>query len=217
MNISKISFSTTKGLLEDELGLGHGTISGIDDEADTIDHAHDTLDFTTEISVTGGIDDVDMVVLLGVGVVVDDGSALGENGDTTLTLEGVGVHETHFTFGHAGTGRLEERVDEGGLTVIDVSNDSDVTHERRAVDLVGIDTLVTESFISHGAELLGVDGGSHLHGRSGAHGATNRVTKRRSREGAHGSRRQATSSKFTCCCGQRLLNVTQHDDPVGAK
>jgi hypothetical protein len=189
-----------ESLAEDELGLGHGTIGSVNDEADTIDHGHDTLDLTTEISVTGGIDNVDVIVLVGFLVVVDDRSTLGENGDTTLTLKGVGVHETHLTLGHAGTGRRKKRVDKSGLTVIDVRDNSNVTHELGA-GLVVISTLVTEGRLTNGTR-RNHDGGDRLDNSGADHGSA--------AGSHHGTGRHRGSSELTHSSGKRSLYVTQH-------
>jgi hypothetical protein len=82
--------------------------------------------------VTGRVDQVDQEVVLGgldgdvleVGLVLElgvqgDGSRL--DGDTTLLFVGTGIGETRLTglVGRDNTGTLDERVGEGGLSVID--------------------------------------------------------------------------------------------------
>ena len=75
-------------LLQYETGLWHRSLEGIDQEDRTIDHLENTLYLTTEISVARGIDDVDLRAL------IVNGCVLRENGDTSLTLDRVRVHDT---------------------------------------------------------------------------------------------------------------------------
>ena len=77
-----------QGLLQYETGLWHRSLEGIDQEDRTIYHLEDTLYLTTEISVARGIDDVDLRAL------IVNGCVLRENGDTSLTLDRVRVHDT---------------------------------------------------------------------------------------------------------------------------
>ena len=77
-----------QGLLQYETGLWHRSLEGIDQEDRTIYHLENTLYLTTEISVARGIDDVDLRAL------IVNGCVLRENGDTSLTLDRVRVHDT---------------------------------------------------------------------------------------------------------------------------
>ena len=72
-----------EGLLQHELRLRHGTLSGAYNEAHTIDHRHNTFDLTTEVLMAWCIDDVKFEVL------VDDRRAFGHNGDTALLFNGI--------------------------------------------------------------------------------------------------------------------------------
>ena len=77
-----------QGLLQYETGLWHRSLEGIDQEDRTIYHLEDTLYLTTEIRVARGIDDVDLRAL------IVNSCVLRENGDTSLTLDRVRVHDT---------------------------------------------------------------------------------------------------------------------------
>ena len=55
--------ATRKGLHSHEARLWHWAILGINDQQYTINHRHHTLNFTTEIGVTWGVNDVNPVFL----------------------------------------------------------------------------------------------------------------------------------------------------------
>jgi len=112
-----------QGLLEDEAGLGHGAVEGVDEQEHAVDHAEHALDFAAEVGVAGGVDYVDG------GVFVADGGVLGQDGDAPLFFEVVGVHDADgFLAGFVvvGAGLLEHGVDERGFAVVDVGDDGDV-------------------------------------------------------------------------------------------
>ena len=111
-----------EGLLEDEVGLGHGAFLGVDEEECAVGHLEDTLDLAAEVGMSGGVDDVDGVVL------VAEGAVLGGDGDAALALEVIGVHEAllDLLVVAEAAGELEESVDDGGLAVVDVRDDGDV-------------------------------------------------------------------------------------------
>ena len=61
-------------------------------------------------------------------VVVEDRGVLGKDGDTALALQFVRVHDPldHSFVGTEGAALLEHGIDQRGLAVINVSDDSDV-------------------------------------------------------------------------------------------
>lgn len=130
----------TKSLAEHSLGLNADTLDGVDDDESTVSDTESGSDLRREINVTGGVDQVDqeLVLLGGDGNVLEvvlvlelgvEGDGSGLDGHTTLLLIGTGVGETRRTgvLGGNDTGTLDERVGEGGLSVIDVSNNGHVT------------------------------------------------------------------------------------------
>ena len=82
------------------------------------------FDFAAEIAVAGGVDDVDL------DVVIADAGGFGENGDAALALQVVGVHDAlgDFFVVAENAALTEHGVDQGGLAVVDVRNDGDVTN-----------------------------------------------------------------------------------------
>ena len=74
--------------------------------------------------MTWGVDDVDLCAVVG------DGGVLGENGDALLALSVTGVHDAvgNVRVGSKSSGFPEHFVHEGGLTVVDVGDDGDITN-----------------------------------------------------------------------------------------
>src|SRR6185437_1909467 len=103
-------------------GLGQRAFRGVDQQHDAIDHFEGAFDFAAEVGVAGGVDDVDL------GVLVMDRRVLGQDGDAALFLELVRVHDAldDGLIAAEGAGLAEHGVDEGGLAVVDVSDDGDV-------------------------------------------------------------------------------------------
>jgi hypothetical protein len=98
------------------------TFDSIDQHEHSIGHVEHALHFPSKISVARGVDDVDLVAR------VPDGSIFGKDGDATLTLQIVGVHDSfcHCLVGAEDLGLLQHGIHEGGLAVIDVGDDGDV-------------------------------------------------------------------------------------------
>ena len=82
-----------------------------------------TLHLAAEVGVARGVDHVDL------GVLIADGSILGQNGNAAFPLQITGVHDAvHrlliFTVGAA---LLEHLVHERGFAVVDVGDDGNVS------------------------------------------------------------------------------------------
>ena len=129
-----------EGLAQHETGLRQRAFGSVDEQHDAIDHGDATLHLATEIGVARGIDDVEgdafrMAVLGGQRAGVLHRGVLGEDGDALLAFQIVGIHHTVRDFltlvEHVGLG--QHRVDQGGLTVIDVCHNryiSDIAANR---------------------------------------------------------------------------------------
>ena len=106
-----------------EFGLWHRAFCGIDENEYAVHHAQDTLYFTAEIGVAWRIDDVDA------GVLPLDAGAFRENGNAALFLEVIAIHHAlvHALVVAEGTCLAQHHVDKGGLAMIYVRNDGDVT------------------------------------------------------------------------------------------
>ena len=105
-----------------EARLRHGTLGGVHEQDDAVDHLEDTLHLAAEVGVARRVDDVDL------GIAIVDGGVLRKDGNAALTLKVVGVHHAiHdlliFTVDAA---LLEHLVDKRGLAVVDVRDNGDV-------------------------------------------------------------------------------------------
>ena len=111
------------GVAQHEAGLGHRTLKSVDEQQRAIGHAQHALDFAAEVGVAGGIDDVDL------DVVIIDGNVLGENGDAALALLIVGVEHAvlHLLVGAKGAGGAQQLVAQSSLAMVDVGDDGDVS------------------------------------------------------------------------------------------
>ena len=111
-----------EGLGEDVPGLGQRAFGGVDQQHDAIDHLQGALDLAAEVGVAGGVDDVDL------GVLVVDRRVLGQDGDAAFLFELVRVHDAldDGLVAAEGAGLAEHGIDQGGLAVVDVGDDGDV-------------------------------------------------------------------------------------------
>ncbi len=112
-----------KCLLGNKPGLGHGAVNGINHQQHAIDHAHDSLNLTAEISVARGVHNIDIVV------VPFQGRVLGQNGNAPFFFLIVGIHDPLAIelLPIQGAGLAQELVYEGSLTMVNVGDDGDIT------------------------------------------------------------------------------------------
>ena len=109
-------------LAEHEARLRERALGRIDHEQHAVDHRERPFDLPAEVGVARRVDDVDL------DPAVSDRGVLGEDRDPLLALE---IHRVHHALRNVLVGpertRLpEHRVDQRGLTVIDVGDDRDV-------------------------------------------------------------------------------------------
>ena len=75
-------------LLKHELSLGHGALIGVHYQYNAVHHLEHTLHLAAEISVSWCVDDVNFCVF------IKYSRVLGQDGDSSLTLQVIGVHNT---------------------------------------------------------------------------------------------------------------------------
>ena len=111
-----------QGFLQDVARLRKGTFAGVNEQENAIDHAQGPLDFAAEIAVAGRIHDIDARI------VIKKRGVLGQDGDAALALEFVGVHDAlgDCLIVAEDAALTEHGVDQGGLAVVDVGDDSDI-------------------------------------------------------------------------------------------
>ena len=112
-----------ESLLGHETGLRHRAVLSVNQQQNGVNHRHYAFNFAAEVGVARGIHDVDVVA------VPVDGGVFRQNGNTALFLLVVGVHHALVVELAAlqSAGLTQEFVYQGGFTVVNVSNDGDVT------------------------------------------------------------------------------------------
>lgn len=131
--------SLTQSLSQHGFGLDTDTFNTVDDNQSTVSNSQSGGDLRREVNVTWGVNQVNQE-LSAVGLLLDlldgfliEGSEQRNssrlNGNTSLLLILSGIHKSGVTSlsGGDNTSLLDQRIGQGGLTVIDVGNDGDVT------------------------------------------------------------------------------------------
>src|SRR5699024_7119549 len=113
---------------------------GIHEQHHTVNHGQAAFDFATEVGVSWGINDVNRDVLtVRCWTRIEHGGVLGQDGDALFFFEFTGVHHTIFSFfvvsECAGCG--QHCVDQGGFSVVYVSDDGDIAKIFTCGGLVG--------------------------------------------------------------------------------
>ena len=123
--------SHVEGFLGDEAGLWHRAVHGVHQQENAVNHGEDALDFAAEVGVSGGINDVDLVVFPA------DGGVFRHDGDAAFAFEVHGVHHAFVHFGALGegVGLAEELVNQGGFAMVYVGDDGDVADFFDVVDI----------------------------------------------------------------------------------
>jgi hypothetical protein len=102
--------------------LRHGSVNGVNQQQHAVYHRHYTLYLTTKVSVTRGIYNVYVVT-----VPVNSG-VFGQNGNTTLFLLIVGVHDSLNipTTGVQRAGEVQQFINQSSLAMVNVGDNGDV-------------------------------------------------------------------------------------------
>ena len=114
--------SRLQRLAQHEARLRQRPLGGVDQQQHAVDHRQAALDLAAEVGVAGGVDDVELDVL------VAQRGVLGEDRDALLALE---VHRVHDAVVDVlalaeGAGLPQHGVDERRLAMVDVGDDRDV-------------------------------------------------------------------------------------------
>ena len=104
-------------------GLGHGAFSSVHQQNDTVYHLEHTLYLTAEISMSGGVDDIDLHAI------VMSGSVLCQNCNAAFPFQSTAVHDAVLNglIGTEYTALLEHLVYQSGLAMVNVGDDSDIS------------------------------------------------------------------------------------------
>ena len=109
--------------LEHKTRLRHRAFVSVDQEQNAVDHFENAFHFTAEVGVARRVDDVELDAF------VVDGGVFRENRDAAFALE---VARVHNAVGNGlvlaeRTALFEQLVDERGLAVVDVRDDSNIS------------------------------------------------------------------------------------------
>ena len=108
---------------EDEPGLRHRSLGGVHQKNHAVDHFQHPFHLAAEIRVARGVHNVDL------GVPVLNGGILSQDGNTPFPFQVAGVHDPFHNLlifaVHAAL--LEHLVYQGGLAVVDVGDDGDIS------------------------------------------------------------------------------------------
>ena len=98
--------------------------AGVHQQQHAVDDLQRAFDFAAEVAVAGSVDDVDLYAA------VADAGVLGEDRDTALALEVIGVHDPlgDVFVGTEDPALAQHRVHERRLSVIHVRDDCDVAN-----------------------------------------------------------------------------------------
>ena len=120
----------------DEAGLRHRPLRRVHQDQHPVHHAKDPLHLAAEIGVARGIHDVDL------GALPAHRRVLGQDGDAPLPLQRVRVHHPLLDLlVGAECPRLPQHlIHQGGLAVVHVRDDGEVTDQRNSLCATGFRT-----------------------------------------------------------------------------
>ncbi|EJX06427.1 hypothetical protein EVA_05464 [gut metagenome] len=115
--------ASSQSLTGYEAGLRHRAFNRVNQQQNAVHHREDTFNFTAEVRVPRGVNDINVAAF------VFNGTVLGQNGNAAFLFNITGVHHA---FGNLlvvteGTGTLQKTVNHRGLTVVNVGNDRNIT------------------------------------------------------------------------------------------
>ena len=115
--------SQRQRLGQHKAGLRHRPLKGVNQQDDAVHHLQDALYLAAEVGVSGGVDDVDL------GALIVDGCIFCQDGDASLALEVPVIHDAllHVLVVAEGAALLKHLVNQGGLAVVDVRDDGDIS------------------------------------------------------------------------------------------
>ncbi len=130
-------------LTEHETRLRHHALGGVHEQQHALHHLQHAFHLAAEVGVARRVDDVEL------DVAVADRRVLREDGDAALALERVGVHHARRDgLAFAEDAALPQHgVDEGGLAVVDVSDDRHVPQVGAGHRVISPLVMVLRSFI----------------------------------------------------------------------
>ena len=113
-----------EGLAQNVGGLWHGAVDGVNQQQAAVGHIHDAFHLAAEVGVARRVDNVDPDTAVG------DRGVLGQNRDSALSFQWVGVHHqsAQLLVVPKDLPLFQQRVDQSSLTVVDVGYDGQVAN-----------------------------------------------------------------------------------------
>ena len=113
-----------QGFSEYVASLRQRAFAGIHQQHDAVDHLERAFDFAAKVAVARRVDNIDLDAR------VKDRGVLGENCDAALALQFVRVHDAvDVSFVRTKSAALlQQGIDQRGLAVVDVRDDSDIAN-----------------------------------------------------------------------------------------
>ena len=148
-----------KSLASHKASLRHRAFDGVDQQQHAVDHRQNAFDFTAEVCVPRGVDDVD------VNAFVFNGAVLSKNRDAAFLFQRVAVHHAFVDLLVAAESAraLQKLVDHGRLAVVNVRNDGNVANCSSHVLLVPVRFEVFSYYKSNQAVRMQSTSCVHLH------------------------------------------------------
>ena len=115
-----------EGEVEVRDGLCLNALCGVDDEQGSFARGDGSRNFVGEVHVTGGVDQVEDILLSAALVFHLDGVALDRDALFAFQFHVVEYLRLQFALGY-GVGRFQEAVGEGALAVVDVGYDTEIS------------------------------------------------------------------------------------------
>ncbi len=105
------------------MGLGHGAFGRVHQQERPVHHLEYAFHLAAEVGVAGRVHDVDAHSL------IRKPAVLAGNGDAPLPLQVQGIHNPfrHLLAGAEYAALFEHLVHQGGLAVVDVGDDGDIS------------------------------------------------------------------------------------------
>ncbi len=114
-------------LFRHKTGLRHRAFHGIHQQQHAVHHTQHALHLTAKVRMAGGIDDIDVRIL------VIHRAVLGQNGNAALLFQIIVIHDPlgHLLVRGKGTGLSQQLIHQRGFTVVNVGDNGDITKRAR--------------------------------------------------------------------------------------
>ncbi len=119
-----------QSLPQHESRLRHGAFGGVHQEQDAVHHVQDPFHLAAKVGVARRVHDIDLDLLVALGIMDADGRVLGQDGDAALPFQVVRVQHAlgHLLVAAKDVGLLEQAVHERCFAMVYVRDDGNIAH-----------------------------------------------------------------------------------------